>query len=68
MCQEDGKTISENWWIWKIREKRTTGVETIIGDVQQVRKEEIRSAMKKMKNGKAVRPNDIPVEVWKCIG
>ena len=24
--------------------------------------------MKRMKNGKAVDPDDIPVEVWKCLG
>ena len=24
--------------------------------------------MKRMKNGKAVGPDDIPVEVWKCLG
>ena len=24
--------------------------------------------MKSMKNGKAVGPDDIPVEVWKCLG
>ena len=24
--------------------------------------------MQMMKNGKAVGPDDIPVEVWKCIG
>ena len=24
--------------------------------------------MQRMKNGKAVGPEDIPVEVWKCLG
>ena len=24
--------------------------------------------MQRMKNGKAVGPDDIPVEVWKCLG
>ena len=24
--------------------------------------------MQMMKNGKAVGPDDIPVEVWKCLG
>ena len=23
---------------------------------------------KKIKNGKPVGPNDIPIEVWKCLG
>ncbi|KAK3572809.1 hypothetical protein QTP86_007411 [Hemibagrus guttatus] len=37
-------------------------------DVQQkvdkIRKDEVRKALKRMKSGKAVGPNDIPVEVW----
>ncbi|KAK3559367.1 hypothetical protein QTP86_012778 [Hemibagrus guttatus] len=41
-------------------------------DVQQkvdkIRKAEIRKALKRMKSGKAVGPDDIPVEVWKCLG
>ena len=31
-------------------------------------KEEIRKALKKMANGKAVGPDQIPVEVWKFMG
>ncbi|KAK3553366.1 hypothetical protein QTP70_003531 [Hemibagrus guttatus] len=41
-------------------------------DVQQkvdkIRKDEVRKALKRMKSGKAVGPDDIPVEVWKCLG
>ncbi|KAK3516306.1 hypothetical protein QTP70_009434 [Hemibagrus guttatus] len=41
-------------------------------DVQQkvdkIRKDEVRKALKRMKNGKAVGPDNIPVEVWKCLG
>ncbi|KAK3536542.1 hypothetical protein QTP86_013738, partial [Hemibagrus guttatus] len=41
-------------------------------DVQQkvdkIRKDEVRKALKRMKSGKAVSPDDIPVEVWKCLG
>ena len=32
-----------------------------------ISKEEVRENMKRMKNGKAVGPDDIPVEVWKCL-
>ena len=30
--------------------------------------EEVKTALKKMKNGKARGPNDIPVEVWLILG
>lgn len=35
--------------------------------VNRVSKEEVRKAMKRMKNGKAVGPDDIPVEAWQCL-
>ena len=31
-------------------------------------KDEIKDALKKMSNGKAEGPDQIPVEVWKCLG
>ena len=37
-------------------------------EVEKISKEEVRENMKGMKNGKAVAPDDIPVEVWKCLG
>ena len=37
-------------------------------EVEKNGKEEVRENMKRMKNGKAVGPDDIPVEVWKCLG
>ena len=37
-------------------------------EVEKISKEEVRENMKRMKNGKAVGPDDIPVEVWKCLG
>ncbi|KAK3540325.1 hypothetical protein QTP70_029588, partial [Hemibagrus guttatus] len=36
--------------------------------VDKIRKDEVRKALKRMKSGKAVGPDDIPVEVWKCLG
>ena len=33
-----------------------------------ITKEEIREALKKMAHGKAVGPDQIPVEVWKFMG
>ena len=37
-------------------------------EVESVSKEEVMENMQRMKNGKAVGPDDIPVEVWKCLG
>jgi len=33
-----------------------------------ITKDEIREPLKKMPNGKAEDPDQIPVEVWKCLG
>ncbi|XP_066958119.1 uncharacterized protein [Macrobrachium rosenbergii] len=36
--------------------------------VPDITREEVKRALDKMKNGKAVGPDGIPVEVWKCLG
>jgi len=33
-----------------------------------ISKEEVKGALRKMKSGKAVGPDLIPVEIWKCLG
>ena len=50
------------------REIRENDGERVNLEVESVSKEEVRENMQRMKNGKAVGPDDIPVEVWKCIG
>ncbi|KAK3522940.1 hypothetical protein QTP86_009709 [Hemibagrus guttatus] len=50
------------------REKRVKGVNSVEQKVDKIRKDEVRKALKRMKSGKAVGPDDIPVEVWKCLG
>ncbi|KAK3552031.1 hypothetical protein QTP70_031579 [Hemibagrus guttatus] len=50
------------------REKRVEGVNSVEQKVDKIRKDEVRKAMKRMKVGKAVGPDDISVEVWKCLG
>ncbi|KAK3574870.1 hypothetical protein QTP86_018337 [Hemibagrus guttatus] len=50
------------------REKRVEGVNSVEQKVDKIRKDEVRKALKLMKSGKAVGPDDIPVEVWKCLG
>ena len=34
----------------------------------RISKEEVKGALRKMKSGKAVGPNLILVEIWKCLG
>ncbi|KAK3532069.1 hypothetical protein QTP86_006796 [Hemibagrus guttatus] len=50
------------------REKRVEGVNSVERKVDKIRKDEVRKALKRMKSGKAVGPDDILVEVWKCLG
>ncbi|KAK3575497.1 hypothetical protein QTP86_028193 [Hemibagrus guttatus] len=50
------------------REKRVEGVNSVEQKVDKIRKDEVRKALKRMKSVKAVGPDDIPVEVWKCLG
>ena len=49
----------------KMRERRENDGERVNLEVESIIKEEVRENMKRMKNGKA---DDMPVEVWKCLG
>ena len=51
----------------KMSERRENDGERVNLEVEKISKEEVRENMKRMKNGKAVGPDDIPVEVWKCL-
>ena len=50
------------------RERREIDGERVNLEVESVSKEEVMENMQRMKNRKAVGPDDIPVEVWKCLG
>ena len=50
------------------RERRENDGERVNLEVESISKEEVRENIQRMKNGKAVGPDDIPVEVWKCLG
>ena len=50
------------------RERRLEEVERVNLEVGWISKDEVRTAMKRMKSGKAVGPDGIPVEAWKCLG
>ena len=48
------------------REPRTEEVEVVNKEVNYVSREEVKNALRKMKKGKVVGPDKLPVEVWKC--
>ena len=50
------------------RDPRTEEAEVVNEEVNCVSREEVKNALRKMKKGKAVGPNELPVEVWKCMG
>ncbi len=52
-----------------IENERTSRVVDKIKETETapVTPEEVREAINKMKNGKATGPDNIPVEVWKCL-
>ena len=51
----------------KTRERKLDEAE-IMNQEAQLISAEVRAAMNRMKTGKAVSPDDIPVEAWKCLG
>ena len=50
------------------REPRTEEAEVVKEEVNCVSREEVKNAVRRMKKGKAVGPDELPVEVWKCMG
>ena len=49
------------------RELRTEESEVVKEVVNFVSREEMKNALRRMKKGKAVGPDELPVEVWKCM-
>ena len=50
------------------REPRTKEAEVVNEEVNCVSREEVRNAPRRMKKDKAVGLDELPVEVWKCMG
>ena len=50
------------------REPRTEEAEVVNEEVNCVSREEVKNALRRMKKGKTVGPDELPVEVWKCMG
>ena len=36
--------------------------------VRRIQESKVREALKRMKGGKAMDPNGIPIKVWRCLG
>ena len=49
------------------REPRTEEAEVVNEEVNCVSREEMKNALRRMKKGKAVGPDELPIEVWKCM-
>ena len=49
------------------RDSRTEEVEAVNKEVNCVSRE-VKNTLRRMKKGKAVGPDELPVEVWKCMG
>ena len=50
------------------RDPRTEETEVVNEEVNCVSREEVKNALRRIKKGKAVGPDDLPVEVRKCMG
>ena len=50
------------------REPRTEEAEVVNKEVNCVSREEVKNALRRMKKGKAVGPDELPVKVCKCMG
>ena len=55
------------WSIYEL-EDLTGEVEPNLAFYRRIRVGEVKEALKKMENSKAVGPDGIPIEVWKCLG
>ena len=50
------------------RDTRTEEAEVVNKEVNCVSREEVKNALRRMKKGKEVGPDELLVEVWKCMG
>ena len=50
------------------RVRRTVEAEMVTEEVEEIKEQEVWAALRKMKGGKAVGPDNLPVEVWKTLG
>ena len=51
----------------KMTEHRAEEVEVVNEEAHCVSREEMKNALRRMKKGKAVGPDELPIEVGKCM-
>ena len=49
------------------RDPRTEEAEVVNEEVNCASREEVKNALRRIKKGKTVGPDKLPVEVWKCM-
>jgi hypothetical protein len=52
----------------KIAIKLDDSIDTNRRFVRRIQESEVKETLKKIKTGKALGPDDIPIEVWRCLG
>lgn len=50
------------------RERRTEEVIIVEAEAESISEEQVKTTLKKVKEDKAVGPDNISAEVWKCLG
>ena len=50
------------------KDPRTEEPEVVNKEVNCISREEVKNVLKRMKKDKAAGPDELPVEVWKCMG
>ena len=50
------------------REPRTEEAEVVNEELNCISREEVKNALKRIKKVKTVGPDELPIEVWKCMG
>ena len=50
------------------RDPRTEEAKVVNEEVNCVSREEVKNALRRIKKGKAVGSDELPIEVWKCMG
>ena len=50
------------------RDPRTEEAEVVNEEINCVSREEVKKALRRIKKSKAIGPDELPVEVWKCMG